>query len=327
MKAITQERYGAPGEVLTLGDVPTPAPGEGQVLVRVRAVGLNPADVFLTTARPAFMRLMMGVRRPRTPIRGQDLAGVVEAVGPGVTSWRPGDEIFGEADLGQGSGTLAEYATAPAAALAPKPATLTWDQAGAIPMVGLTALHAMRAASVGPGQRVLVNGASGGVGHLAVQLAKARGAHVTAVCSGRNVEMLRGLGADRVIDYAQEDFTRGPERWDVILDNVANHRLRDLRRVLTRAGVLIPNNGSRGGRLLGPLPRLLRAIAYGLVIPQKVKVFSFKPATADLVELKDLVDGGEVTVVVEQTFPLDQAAAALERVAGGHVAGKVVVTL
>jgi len=327
MRAVTHDRYGAPRAVLGVHDVPVPTPGRGEVLVRVRAVGLNPADVFITTARPAFMRLVMGVRRPRTAVRGQDVAGVVEAVGPGVTSVRPGDEVFGETNVGKGSGTLAEYATLEAAVLAPKPARLTWAQAAALPMVGLTALHAVRAASVGPGTTMLVNGASGGVGHMAVQLAKARGARVTAVCSGRNAPMLRELGADQVIDYTQEDFTRGSERWDVILDNVANHRLRDLRRVLTARGVLLVNNGSRGGRVLGPLPRMLRAVLYGLVVRQTVKSFSFAPATADLVALKDLVDGGELTVVVERTYPLEQAADALERIAGGHVAGKVVVTL
>lgn len=327
MKAMAQDRYGAPGDVLTMRDLPVPTPGDGEVLVRVRAVGLNPADLFLTTARPAFMRLIMGLRRPRTPIRGQDVAGVVERVGPGVTSVRPGDEVLGEVTIGHGTGTLAEYAVAPERALVRKPAGLTWEQAGALPMVGLTALHAMRAADVGAGTRVLVNGASGGVGHMAVQLAVARGAHVTAVCSGRNAEMLRGLGADRVIDYAQQDFTRGAERWDVILDNVANHRLRDFRRVLTPQGVLLTNNGSRGGRVLGPLPRMARGLLYGLVVRQRVKTFSFSPATADLAELKDLVDGGELTVVVERSYPLEQAGAALEQIARGHVAGKVVVTV
>lgn len=327
MRAMAQDRYGPPTAVLALREMPVPVPGDGQVLVRVRAVGLNPADLFLTTARPAFMRLIMGLRRPRTPVRGQDVAGVVEAVGPGVTSVAPGDEVFGEANVGKGTGTLAELAVVAAQGLAPKPAGLSWEQAGAIPMVGLTALHAMRAADVGAGTRVLVNGASGGVGHLAVQLAAARGAHVTAVCSARNAEMLRGLGADRVIDYATQDFTRGGEQWDVILDNVANHRLRDLRRALTRNGVLLTNNGSRGGRLLGPLPRLARGVLYGLVVRQRVRPFQFEPATADLVELKDLVDGGEVTVVVERSYPLEQAGAALERIATGHVAGKVVVTV
>ena len=321
MRAAVQDRYGPPREVLGLRDIDKPEIGDDDVLVRVRAAGVNPADLAITRGRPAMLRAMVGMRRPKPAVRGQDLAGVVEAVGANVKLFSPGDEVFGE-----GTSSYAEYTCVPQGVLAPKPAGLTFEQAAAVPMAGLTALCGMRVANVRPGKRVLVNGASGGVGHFAVQIAKALGAEVTGVCSGRNVELVRSLGADHVIDYTREDFTRGAQRYDVILDNVANRSLRALRRVLAPRGVLLLNSVN-GGRVLGPLPRMARGRLLSVFSRQTIRVFSIASTTKDMVALKDLIDGGELTPVIEGTYPLAEAAAALDRVATGHVAGKVVITV
>lgn len=325
MRAVVQDRYGPPAEVLRVVQIAVPTPRPDEVLVRVRAVGINPADVFLTTGRPGMLRATMGLRRPRYRGRGQDVAGVVEAVGSAVTHLRAGDEVFGEVPIARGAGTLAELVRVPGAVLAPKPAELTFEQAGALPMVGLTAAAALRVAEVGPGTRVLVNGAAGGIGHLAVQLARGLGAEVTGVCSTRNVELLRSLGATRVIDYSAEDFTRSGE-YDVILDNVLNRRLRDVRRVLAPRGTLLLNSGN-GGRVLGPLPRMAHGALASIVSRQTIRVFGAQASTREFVRLADLVRAGELRVVVEQTYPLDRAVEAFDRVATGHVAGKVVVTV
>lgn len=325
MRAARQDRFGPPAEVLTVREVPTPVPGPGEVLVRVGAAGVNPADVFLTTGRPAMMRAVAGLRRPRFPGRGQDVAGVVEAVGPGVAALRPGDTVFGEIPFTAGRGTFAEYVSAPADVLVPAPARLTVEQAGAMPMAGLAALHGLRAAHVGAGTRLLVNGASGGVGHLAVQIGVALGARVTGVCSGRNVPMVQALGAERVVDYTSEDVTTSGAQFDVILDNVANRPLRHLRRVLAPRGVLLMNSG-HGGRVLGPLPRMARGYLLALVSRQTIRAFSYTPGARGMTELRELVDAGSLAPVVERAYPLADVAAALTRVATGHVAGKVVVT-
>lgn len=324
MSAVAQDRYGAPSEVLAVREVPVPSPGPGDVLVRVRAAGVNPADVFLTTGRPAMMRFVLGLRRPKPATRGQDVAGTVVAVGADVTTFRPGDEVYGEGDFGTSTGSYAEYARLPHTVLAPKPARLTFAQAGAVPMVGLTARRALQVARVGAGQRVLVIGASGGVGHAAVQLAVALGAEVTGVCSTRNVELVHGLGATHVVDYTREDVAELTERYDVVLDNVARVPLRRLRRLLTPRGTLLMNSG-HGGRVLGPLPRMARGAVLSLVGPHTIRPFTMSPTTADLVALTELIDAGALTPVVERTYPLAEAAAAVEHVAGGHVAGKVVV--
>ena len=321
MRATVQDRYGPPREVLRLRDIDRPAIGDDDLLVRVRAAGVNPADLAITRGRPVMIRAMVGMRRPKPAVRGQDLAGVVEAVGANVKLFSPGDEVFGE-----GTSSYAEYTCVPQGVLAPKPASLTFEQAAAVPMAGLTALFGMRVANVGPGKLVLVNGASGGVGHFAVQIAKALGAEVTGVCSARNVELVRSLGADHVIDYTREDFTRGAKRYDVILDNVANRSLRALRRVLAPRGVLLLNSVN-GGRVLGPLPRMARGRLLSVFSRQTIRVFSITSTTKDMVALKDLIDGGELTPVIEGTYPLAEAAAALDRVATGHVAGKVVITV
>lgn len=326
MRAVGQERFGTPSAVLTLREVPVPEVGPGDVLVQVRAAGVNPADVFLTTGRPAMMRVVVGVRRPKVATRGQDLAGTVVAVGADVTAFRPGDAVYGEGDVGKSTGSYAEYVRVPHTALAPKPERLTFEEAGALPMVGLTAQRAWEVAGVRPGQRVLVNGASGGVGHAAVQLAVALGAEVTGVCSTRNVAMVRGLGAAHVVDYTCEDVAERSERYDVILDNVANIPLRRLVRLLTPRGTLLTNSGN-GGPVLGPLPRMARGAVLSLVGKQTVRPFGMTPTTAGLRALAARVDDGALTPVVERTYPLAEAAAAIAHVAGKHVAGKVVVVV
>ncbi len=325
MRAVVHDRYGPPADVLRLTEVEVPAPGDTDVLVSVRAVGLNPADLFLTRGRPALVRATTGLRRPAGTGRGKDVAGVVVAVGSAVEGLRPGDEVFGESDDDRGLGMLAELAVLPQGVLAPKPATLSFAEAAALPMAGLTALRALRVAEVGPGTRLLINGASGGVGHVAVQLAVGLGAEVTGVCSGRNAEMVRSLGAARVVDYTVEDFTRSGE-YDVVLDNVLNRRLREVRRVLAPRGVLLLNSGN-GGPVLGPLPRMAHGALAALVSRQSIRVFGYRPARRDLEHLAGLVETGRLRPVVERVYPFEAAAEALERVATGRVAGKVVVDL
>ncbi|MEV0679396.1 NAD(P)-dependent alcohol dehydrogenase [Actinosynnema sp. NPDC050436] len=318
MKAAVQHEYGT-AEVLELADVDTPTPRGGEVLVRVRAASLNYADWLFLTGTPYVLRLAAGVRRPRRPVRGSDLAGVVEAVGPGVTGLRPGDEV-----VGQGVGAFAECAVAKAAHLVAKPANLTFEQAAALPMAGLTALHALRAAEFSAGDRVLVNGAAGGVGSFAVQLARHRGCVVTAVCGG-SAELLRSVGVDDVIDYRERDFTTEDARYDVVLDNVGNHPITDLCRVLTEHGTLLTNSG-RGGRWLGSLPRVVRAGVTSMLVSQRVKVVVSTVVPADLAELVALAGSGAIVPLVGRTYPLAQVADAFAHLGEGHARGKVVIT-
>ena len=268
MKAIVQDRYGAPQRVLKLEEVDRPSVDDDDVLIRVRATSVNTPDWITVTGVPYIIRLRFGLRRPRTPMRGTDVAGVVEAVGKNVTDFQSGDEVFGSSwadTLATRAGTFAEFTVAPASKLIKKPVGLTFEEAAASVMSGLTALFAIRdVGKVAPGTRVLINGASGGVGTFAVQIAKALGGEVTGVCSTRNLELVRSLGADHVIDYTVEDFTRGERRYDVILDNVINHPSSATAKVLTPAGMLIPNSiGNTGGFFAG-LPRMARAGLRGL---------------------------------------------------------------
>ena len=266
MKAVVQKRYGAPPEVLKLEDVDRPSVGDDDVLIRVRATSVNTPDWITVTGVPYILRLKSGLRRPSAPVRGTDVAGVVEAVGRNVTDPLPGDEVFGSLwdDTLTTSGTFAEFAVAPASKLIKKPVGLTFDEAGASAMSGLAALIAMRdVGKVGSGTRVLINGASGGVGTFAVQIAKALGAEVTGVCSVRNVELVRSLGVDHVIDYTQEDFTRSEQRYDVVLDNVINHPPSATAQVLTPDGIFIPNSIGNTGGLFAGLPRMARAALMG----------------------------------------------------------------
>ena len=269
MRAIVQRCYGSP-EVLESADVDRPVVGDDDVLVRVRAASVHPGDYFIMTGEPYVVRLAFGLRRPRHPIPGRDLAGVVAAVGKDVADLQPGDEVFGWST----TGTLAEYACVPADQLVRTPANLSAGQAAAVPTSGLTALQALRdIAHVQPGQAVLITGASGGVGTFAVQIAKALGAEVTGVCSTRNVELVRSVGADHVIDYTRTDFTRTGLRYDVIFDSVEAQSLSEVRRALTPTGTLIPNSG-RGGRWVGPLGRIVKARARSLFTRQTLQPFT-----------------------------------------------------
>ncbi len=322
MRAIMQDEYG-PAGVLRLQHIDRPAVGDDQVLVRVRASSVNIGDLFMMTGTPYILRLAFGLRRPRIRIRGLDIAGVVEAVGRDVTRLQPGDEVYG-----LGDGALAEYVCVHADRLARKPAGLTFEQAAAAPNAGLTALHGVqRSGQVQPGHRVLVNGASGGVGTFTVQMARAFGAEVTGVCSPRNVDLVRSLGAVRVIDYTRDDFTRDGQRYDLVVDNAGNHSFADLRRVVRPGGVLISQNGTVGGRWFGPLVRMAREHLASVFAPLTVRGNAWSPNASDLATLAGYLESGEVAPVIDRTFTLDETAKAFTYVGEGHARGKVVVTV
>ena len=329
MKAIVQDRYGAPQRVLKLEEVDRPPVDGDDVLIRVRATSVNTPDWITVTGVPYIIRLKSGLRQPSTPVRGTDVAGVVEAVGKNVTDLQPGDEVFGSswADTLATPGTFAEFTVVPASQLIKKPARLTFEEAAASVMSGLTAMIAMRdVGRVGPGTRVLVNGASGGVGTLAVQIAKALGAEATGVCSTRNLELVRSLGADHVIDYTEQDFTRSEQRYDVILDNVINHPPSATARVLTPNGMLIPNSIGNTGGLFAGLPRVARAglMGRGSTDVQFVKCVVNRE---NLDALAALLESGDVKVVIDKVYPLIEAANAVAHMLGHHAAGKVVIAV
>ena len=322
MQAIVQDRYGS-GEALELREIERPAIGAREVLVRVHAAGVNPADWAVMSGLPYIARPVYGLRRPKVSVRGTDVAGRVEAVGSDVTRFKPGDDVFGAS-----TGSYAEFAAASEDQLALKPSSLSFEQAATVPMAGLVALQAIRDhGKVRAGQRVLVNGASGGVGTFAVQIAKALGAEVTAVVSTVNVELMRSIGADHVIDYTAEDFTTAGRRYDVILDNVSNHSLSRLRRVLTETGVLIPNGGNFGNRWFASAGRLLRGAILFRFGGQRLGNFLVSTSHEDLVVLKDLIETGKVAPVLDRTYPLNRTAEAVDRIGRGHARGKVVITV
>jgi len=321
MKAIAYDKYGS-FDVLTLRDIDKPAVKDDEVLVRVNAVGLQIGDVFSVKGAPYAMRMYTGLLKPKWGVPGYDLAGQVEAVGTGVTQFQPGDEVFGSS-----AATCAEYATAREDQLVLKPANLTFEEAAAIPTPALAALRGLRdAGKLQAGQNVLINGASGGVGHFAVQIAKALGAEVTGVCSTKNVEMVRSIGADHVIDYTNEDFTRGDKRYDVILDNVENRSLSDVRRALTPSGTLVLNSGT-GASGIAMLVRLAQPLVLSPFARQNLRRYLVKPNHEDLAFLKELVETGKLRAVIDKTYPLRETAAALAYIEGGHAAGKVVTLL
>lgn len=322
MKAIVQDEYGS-ADALELRDIPVPAMKEHEVLVRVASAAVHPGDLFFMEGTPYVLRVAFGLRRPRRKTPGLDVAGTVEAVGRKVTGFQPGDEVYGS-----GQGTCAEYTTAPEHALAPKPAGLTFEQAAAVPTSAVAALRALRdVGKVQPGVKVLINGASGGVGTFAVQIGKALGAVVTGVCSTQSVDLVRKIGADDVIDYTQEDFTLGGPRYDLILDNVANHSLSDLRRALTPKGTLLPNSGRSDGRWFGPLGRTAAALVSSPLIRKQGRPFIAIVRDKDLVELTALIEAGRVTPVIDRTYPLTQAPQAMRHLRAGHAHGKVVITV
>jgi NADPH:quinone reductase-like Zn-dependent oxidoreductase len=324
MRAIVQDRYGSP-DVLELRELDDPVPADGEVLVRVRAAGVGPDVWHLMTGLPYMVRAMgYGLRKPKSSVRGGDVAGRVESIGGGVTLFQPGDEVFGIAD-----GSFAELACARADKLAPKPANLSFEEAAAVPISGLTALQGLRdQGRIQPGQRVLIIGAGGGVGTFAVQLAKAFGAHVTGVCSTAKVELVRSIGADDVVDYSRDDVTDGTRRYDLILDTGGNRSLSRLRRALTPEGTLVIVGGEGGGRWTGGFGRqIVRAPALSLFVGQKLRALISAERRDDLLYLKEAVEAGRVTPVVDRTYPLRDAAEAVRYVAEGHARGKVVLTV
>ena len=319
MQAIVQDRYGS-AEVLEAQDIERPVIGDDEVLVRVRAASVHIGDWILMTGTPYVMRLATGLSKPKNPVPGTDIAGTVESVGTRVQSLKPGDEVFGWC-----TGAFAEYARAPEDQLVTKPANLTFEQAAAVGVSASTALQVLRDdANVQPGQKILINGASGGVGTFAVQIAKAFGAEVTGVCSTKNLELVRSIGADHVLDYTQQDFRDGAERYDVILDNVGDRSMADTRRALTPNGKLVSNGG---GHASGKLGRTIRAFLASLVVRQQARPSVKTQNRPDLIALKELVEAGEVTPVIGGTYPLGQTADAISQVAAGHARGTLVIAM
>lgn len=323
MKAIVQDTYGST-DVLELRDIDRPEVAADEVLVRVRAAGVDRGVWHVMTGLPYPVRLAgYGLRAPKTPVPGMDVAGVVEAVGKDVTRFQPGDEVFGI-----GKGSFAQYARAPESKLAPKPANLTFEQAAVVAISGLTALQGLRDhGKVQPRQQVLIIGASGGVGTYAVQLAKAFGAEVTGVCSTTKVDMVGSLGAEHVIDYTRDDFADGTGRYDVILDIGGNSSLSRLRRALTSQGTLVIVGGETEGRWLGGTDRQIRALLLSPFVGQKLGTFICSENHEDMLALKELIEAGKVTPAIDRTYPLAEAPDAIQYVKEGRARGKVVITV
>ncbi len=322
MKAMVQDTYGS-AEVMELRNIEKPEIDEDQVLVRVVAAGVNPADWAIMSGLPYIARPVYGLPRPKSRVRGSDVAGIVETIGAAVTRFQPGDEVFGSAN-----GSYAEFATASEDALVLKPSNITFEGAATVAMAGQVAVLALiRHGKVGPGQKVLVNGASGGIGTFAVQIAKALGAHVTGVASTRNQELVRSIGADEVIDYTKDDFTANGKQYDFILDNVSNHSLSDLRRALTPTGMLVPNGGNFTNRWFAGGGRTMRAVILSKFVDQTLRTFIQSNKLENLVVLQELIEAGKVNPVIDRVYPLAEAHLALDHVGAGHARGKVVVSI
>ncbi|VAW02855.1 Bifunctional protein: zinc-containing alcohol dehydrogenase; quinone oxidoreductase (NADPH:quinone reductase); Similar to arginate lyase [hydrothermal vent metagenome] len=322
MQAIIQDGYGSPDEVLELRDIEEPTVGDDDVLVRVRAASVNPLDWHLVTGTPYIARLESGLRRPKRTTPGADVAGQVEAVGKNVTRFRPGDEVFGE-----NSGTFAEYVCVPEDGVVAKPANLTFEQAAAVPVAGLTALQGLRdKGRIEEGDSVLIIGASGGVGTFAVQLAKSFGAEVTGFCSTRNIEMVRSIGADHVIDYTQEDVVGTGERYDVVLDAVGTLPISECKSLVGSDGTYVLVGGPKG-RLLGPVPHLIAVLVASKFGGQRMVGILARQTTEDLLTLKRLLESGDVTPVIDRTYPLSEVPVAIMRQGRGHGRGKTVITV
>jgi NADPH:quinone reductase-like Zn-dependent oxidoreductase len=324
MKAIAYEEFGSP-DVLELRDVRKPDVGSDEVLVRVRAASANPYDWHVMRGVPYVARLMgVGLRKPKDSVLGTDVAGEVEAVGKAVTRFRPGDEVFGFV----GAGGFAEYVSAPEKLLALGPANLSLQQAATVPLAATTALQGLRdVGEIRSGQKVLIVGASGGVGTFAVQIAKWFGADVTAVCSTRNLEMVRSIGADQVIDYTREDFTRSGHRYDLIFQLAGTASPSACRRVLTSKGRLVLSSGDSQGRFIGPVGRILKAALLSPFIGQTLRPLITKPSSDDLQLLRELIEAGSVTPVIDRTYPLSEAADAIRYLETGRARGKVVISV
>jgi NADPH:quinone reductase-like Zn-dependent oxidoreductase len=321
MKAMIQDKYGS-ADVLKLADIDVPAIGADDVLLRVGAASAFIGDWHIMTGTPYAIRAFSGLRAPKQRIRGQDVAGHVEAVGDEVRRFRPGDEVYGVCD-----GAFAEFATAQPGKLAPKPSSLGFEEAATVPTTGCTALQGLRdVAEVRPGMRVLIIGAAGGVGSFAVQIAKAFGAHVTGVCSTSKIELVRSIGADDVIDYTREDISDGTRRYDVIFDTAGNRPLSQLRPALEPKGTLVLAGGEGGGKWLG-MGRVMRAKAISPFVGQRMTNFLGRPKAKDLVVLKDLIEAGRITPVIGATYPLIAVPDAIRELGSGHGRGKVVITI
>ncbi len=319
MKAIVCHDYGSPDVVLKCEEIAKPIPAASEVLIKVRAASLNPLDWRLLRGRPYFLRIVTGIRKPNTQ-PGHDVAGEVEAVGHKVTRFKPGSEVFGTC-----VGALSEYACGAESKLASKPANVTFEQAASVPIAALTALQGLRdQGQVKPRQKVLINGAAGGVGTFAVQIAKWFGAEVTGVCSGRNVDLVRSIGADRVIDYTQADFTHGVERYDLILDNVGNHSLSAYRRSLNRHGRLVIAGGKGIGAIL---VRALQARVLSWFVSQKLGFFGANINQQDLTMMGEFVAAGRITPVIDRCCKLSEAPQALAYLEQGHARGKIIIRL
>jgi NADPH:quinone reductase-like Zn-dependent oxidoreductase len=325
MKAVVQDTYGS-ADVLELRDVDRPVPTGDEVLVRVHAAGLHRGDWHIMTGLPYMIRLVvptLGLRRPKVPVLGMDVAGRVEAVGAQVTRFQPGDEVFGWAD-----GSFAEYAIAPEHHLAAKPATLSFEEAAVVPISGFAALQAVRdVGEVQPGQKVLVIGAAGAVGWFAVQLAKAFGAHVTGVASTSQLDLVGSIGADEVIDYTREDVTDGTRQWDVIVDTGGRRTLSQLRRALTPKGTLVIVGGEGGGRWMGGFLRNLRAPLVSRLVSQRLRMLASKPNQDDLQVLRELLEAGRLTPLIGGTYPLREAPEAMRALEAGRTRGKLVIAV
>jgi NADPH:quinone reductase-like Zn-dependent oxidoreductase len=322
MKAIVQDTYGGV-DVLQLRHIAVPAIGDDEVLVRVEAAGVEIGVWHVMAGKPYLLRVMgFGLRKPKVLVRGRDVAGVVEAVGENVTRFRPGQEVFGTAD-----GSFAEYASAPETRLAMKPANLTFEQAAVVPISGGTALQGLRKGNVELGQKVLVVGASGGVGSFAVQLAKVFGAEVTGVASTSKIDFVRSLGADGVIDYTLEDFADGTRHWDLIIDTGGRRSLSDLRRALTPEGTLVIVGGEGGGNWLGGFDRNLRSGLVSMFVSQRLTMLASKERGEDFDVLRELIEDGKVTPVIDRGYPLIEVSEAIRYVVDGHARGKVAITI
>jgi NADPH:quinone reductase-like Zn-dependent oxidoreductase len=323
MKAIVQDKYGS-ADVLELRDVEKPQPGDDELLIRVHAAGVDPGVWHLMTGLPYLVRVMgYGLRKPKIRIRGTDVAGTVEAAGKNVTHLKEGDQVYGTCD-----GSFAEYACARAERIAPKPSNLSFEQAAAVPVSGMTALNGLRdAGKLQPEQKVLIIGAAGGVGSYAVQLAKAFGAAVTGVCSTSKADLVRAIGADEVIDYTREDFTDGTRQFDLILDTAGRRPLSQLRRALTPQGTLVIVGGEGGDRWLGGFQRQIFAPLNSLFTQQKLLGLMSKERHQDLLTLKDLIEAGKLTPVIDRTYPLSEAPQAIRYLEEGQARGKVVLTI
>jgi NADPH:quinone reductase-like Zn-dependent oxidoreductase len=323
MKAIVQDKYGS-ADVLELRDVEKPQPGDDELLIRVHAAGVDPGVWHLMTGLPYLVRVMgFGLRKPKIRIRGMDVAGTVEEAGRNIIRLKKGEQVYGTCD-----GSFAEYACAKAERLAPKPANLSFEQAAAVPISGMTALNGLRdAGKLQSGQKVLIIGAAGGVGTYAVQLAKAFGATVTGVCSTSKVELVRALGAEEVIDYTREDFTDGTRQFDLILDTAGRRPLSQLRRALRPQGTLVIVGGEGGDRWLGGFQRQIFAPVRSLFTDQKMHGLISKERQQDLLTLRDLIEAGKLTPVIGRTYPLREAPQAIRYLEQGHAQGKVVLTV